>query len=1006
MQILSIPRAFVAALLLVATLDNCLSAQNTAFVTVPGLKDWALQESSGRVFALQDDGQSQSVVEYDRGNELRRFEVEAGPKSMLIKGDILAVACTSQSKLYLFDLKASQPTGTIVSHLSSPDVIFCSKLTDSVIYCLSRNTGSRTGAKLQRVDLEKAKVVQEAEAPTWDDLSMTPSGHRIIGHSISGGDLGRGTLLEFDAEYLRTSKIFSKSADGGWISMGPRGRFWMMGNKLFPANYEVEEPIRTFSGKICAIHPTLDLVASLDGEGSVLLQRFTDGQEIGREALDIESEVVVEDRQPGFASDDDAVPLQKILFDVKNNLIFVGTQSGGQWFDLDSHRSKLTKVQQLVLPTTQVVGFGKMLQLPVRMTDPSQSVDYRINLKEGPDGATINDGKITWTADISDVGKHLFRLELVARDGSIVDQDQYELEITMPSVKLDQPVAKWSLSPDGKTLVAIGEYHEEGYPPPALISVIDTQSERIVAQQKIPQGVFSISAGDEFIFLVPGARDSVYRIDRKLSQSKKIGFPEKNLFHVGVLSPKLLAVSDGELRTFEIDSLSPVEVTQFESLKRMQQNSRSFPIVNDNVSELFGRRIDKRTGSLLRLRATALPLLTFDEDSSRTLLSQGPNTRDRIWGRIPREPGKLVSNKGELDLSRGQRAIAGFSSDVPIAIQLVEETSYEARKVRLKFLQIQDGKILAEQVIHRLGVSDPRYAKAKILTNEDRVYVATSDKVHFINIPKEVIVSAASPTHFAEQQIQEIQVGKVEKVRLNIAGKSEDLEFALLQQYDGVIVDAKTGELEIDTATLWQRFITKLLSDMKGASLLSARKMAEVLDADPNRASYKEMFDRELPEGKYAMELPISAAVVSPDGFVDQTKFTIVVLAPRKRIDLATAELLAEKDSESGKAQLAVDAPIQIPEEVQNDTTSSGVPVRDANLDFSILNARLDGIESELRSWQVQVDTLNQQVSTLTMICVCLVATFLGSLALLLFDRFGRKKKQVVLARPVAKGSE
>ena len=135
------------ALCLALPAEEALAEASVKVVRIAGDEgtfDWAVQESTGRVFASCPA--REEVVEYDPadGKTLRRFRVEGAPGELLVKKDWLLVACRQARAVAVVDLAANEVAGTIRLEGRSPDALFCCALDQPFAYarCAPGEDGS------------------------------------------------------------------------------------------------------------------------------------------------------------------------------------------------------------------------------------------------------------------------------------------------------------------------------------------------------------------------------------------------------------------------------------------------------------------------------------------------------------------------------------------------------------------------------------------------------------------------------------------------------------------------------------------------------------------------------------------------------------------------------------------------------------------------------------------------------------------------------------------------
>jgi len=129
--------------------------QLTKLEADPETTAWAVQSETGRVFAaVKSKGE---VHEFDSktGKRIRSIPVEQDPEHLLIKGNILAVACTKVSRMVLINLKNNKVYGTVQLKGKGPYALFCSKAANPYMYCICNSGDSSRDGEVFQIDMKR-----------------------------------------------------------------------------------------------------------------------------------------------------------------------------------------------------------------------------------------------------------------------------------------------------------------------------------------------------------------------------------------------------------------------------------------------------------------------------------------------------------------------------------------------------------------------------------------------------------------------------------------------------------------------------------------------------------------------------------------------------------------------------------------------------------------------------------------------------------------------------------
>ena len=205
---------------------------------------------------------------------------------------------------------------------------------------------------------------------------MSRDGQRLLNCWYTGGGMYLVGLFDVDKEAGTFQQVPAgiNGAPGmngvrGYGAVVAAGRWWSVGNTLFPM--ELSAAVRMFAGSPVAIHPVLDLAASLQ-EGQLSLQTFSAAENL--KTIDLPDAPATE----GTAADEDqpspqntfvacraaaqppaTAATETVQYDLAGQRVFCGLATKGYVVGLDKLGVKIPKRLELVVPSRMTAGAGQ-----------------------------------------------------------------------------------------------------------------------------------------------------------------------------------------------------------------------------------------------------------------------------------------------------------------------------------------------------------------------------------------------------------------------------------------------------------------------------------------------------------------------------------------------------------------------------------------------------------------------------------------------------------------------
>ncbi|WP_153556652.1 YncE family protein [Roseimaritima sediminicola] len=854
---------------------------------------WAVQEETGRVFATVKN--QNEVVEYSsQGGKVRSIAVAGDPTELIIKRDLLVVACTKSPSLVLIDLARNEIAGSVQLPGTGPYALFCSQADNPYVYAICKTGSAWWDGEVFQVDTQALEIRAQQQVQPWRQshpihVAMSRDGNWIVVDARGKSTPSGGDLMKVDEEAFTFTQVRGHHESFGQIVPGPRNRYWTLGNLLYPL--DITEQVRAFGGTPVAIHPTFDLAASLKGN-ELHLERFSDASEIATVVLD---NVDLSDKTD-----------KTIRFDLPNNLVIVGTHASVHWVDLEDHADQLAPLRMLDVPSEVTSLVGQPLRIELAVSNADVESKTHIAIARGPQAARIDGDALVWTPTAEDVGFQTIVLEAKQADGTVVDSAELTVHTTLPTLEFDFPPKSMALSPDGKRMLVWGPApgQEERHPahtgPDALV-VIDVDKLDVVVRKTLPQGIRCAAIDNRWIYLAPNSGNLFYRLDHELTSNER-QFLKSTPTRLIKISEDRLAVVGDQTEGFEVNPLKSHPIAGLANFNRHIQAPIAW--TSHDTIRIANRVVEYDSGKLVRSVTSALPVLA----GTVNRLPHNPHQRNQSverWGRIVAGP-TLMNHAGNRIAQWSGPRLSTISERWPVAVTVRTTPNSTARTTETWFElhDLVDGTVLQSALIAVAPTQSAsrtnRYgSQQRLITDAERVFVLNEDELVVATIPEAIGEKATMPTYFTERQPTEIAVAGEQTVQLGVGGSSEGVTFSLMAEYEGIAIDSSSGELTIDTTALWDRFVAG--PSAQTLPHTSARDR-DPFDVSANASEYKNLTGKSLPADQFAAQLPISAALRESDGQEDATQFSLIVLGPRAPIDARREQQRKRQEQQRAEA--------------------------------------------------------------------------------------------------------
>lgn len=867
---------------------------------------WALDEKTGRVFAsLINEG---VVVEYSvTGTEVRRVKVKGKPAELLVKQDKLVVACTESPSLEVIDLMTYETFGSVPAGEIGPYALFASKADNPYVYFYTWNKNKDRGGNIFRVDVNTLEVTKNDNRllrnGTESHIVISPDGKWLLADTRwPNTPNSSASLIAFDEGKFRHTIKRSIELVTQQISADPFNRFWTIGGTTY--SLDATTRLKEFGGDCTIIHPAADLVSTLH-DGELKLQRFTDAQEIDTVSLADFDPVVTEARFdftiPSFT------PLLK--YDLKNHIIFVGTQHHGYWIELKQFAKKIRRKSILQAPSEQVLEANKEHRLSLYINEKKATKESPIKLSQGPDDASIDEGEFVWTPTSNDIGTVSVKIELSNDDPVQSDSLEMLLHVLPPHANVDFTPNTIALSPDGKFLLALGV--SPRLPNGAVartteVAVVDTQSMALI-HRGVAQYTFDVATIDsKYIFAVAHSQPNdnlIVRFDHNLGNIVEVKDTERSPIGMTTIGDSLVAVISHTSGYYHADTLSILSKGELERYNLMEGNRMNSVAKRQKFIEIGNTVREQATGKTVRVSGTSQRMPSV-VNFPRSFFTN--DVQPRAWGRTlvaQSIVNHLNETYGSWQETYEQFAI---SSEYPVFAGIRSREENKILKLEMDIRSFIDGKLLTQQLVY--AQEDEKRTELpwnmkginRIAMSKNDLFAFQGPNVFKVVIADSVLANAPTPAHFSDEQTIELDVGAIEAVRLNVVGNSEGCEFKFGLRVPMTSIDAKNGIVSVDTQGTWSNFI-----QTESKATIDTNPKQHLLTREENAATYEALTGKKLEDDKFAIQLPIEVALVDSQKRTDSSVFVVLIKGPLSEVEALVNDrmerhekMLAEKRSQ------------------------------------------------------------------------------------------------------------
>lgn len=863
-----------------------------ADIEVPSkVSHWCIEEETGRVFCTLFN--ESCVVEYNAsGKEVRRWQVGSLPTMMIIKSKKLVVVSSGPHSLQIIDLITNQENKPIKLPAEVVTTLFCSKADNPYVFCLlDTTTPSVLSTSLMRLDVEKSVLKSCWDASSWVSeyvvsVAMSPDGTRILVQSaIANNPVTRYRVVNVDEEtclFVSNPDLPNRRGTVGLIA-APDNRYWGIGKALF--SFDGSKQIREYEADTMAIHPAIDLTVSLTSN-ELVLQKFSDATAIAKiplPTLDFQSETPKESTTTQGKSADSS---PTIAFDLKNHFVFIGTRQKAYWIDLKKYASSLKRHNSLRLPSLNNVFVGQETQIPILVGQRKPTSDFRLKLKGSSTTAVIEDSVLKWTPTMEHIGNHLMQIELYNNEDLLLDTLEVTFSVFCPYVELGFSAHQMQLSVDEKRIAIWGGMvRQESGPSQCPIAIVDLETLRVTHQSVLPKQITKVEIDDEKIYIAMEHTGSILVMNHDMLDRSNAKTTASRVLSMKKIAPNILAVGGATLELFDTTTWTPVATD-----RRGWSNYASdddVEYVGRNLVRIEGLVIDPKTFETRRIYGTTYSIPAIEWQSVEHRSDMFPPTG---WGRDIQYARIMDENRQQIVGWENHDEAIAVSPYAPYLVLLTTEQEKDMLMSRLVFRNLADGTVSHTALVCAQERSrQPRReriveSKNRVVAREKDVFFLDYTRLHRFDLPKSVSESLPIPAHFSLSQPMEILVGGDDALQLNIGGKPSEYSLKLVSTHNGVTLDEESGKLMIDTKTVWNRFIESKIDPPSRTSFPN--------DDDDrwrnhtvNAAFYQRLGAKELPEDRFAIQLPIRATITDTKGFQDKLNMVVLLLGPQHDVD-------------------------------------------------------------------------------------------------------------------------
>jgi hypothetical protein len=963
--------------------------------------DWAMQESTGRLFASLPDANAVVEIDLSTGKEKRRIEIPGGPRHLIFKRDLLIVGCTSPVSLVTVDLKNNKAGAAISLPGKKLTAIFCSQVDNSRAYAVCETGGNFPDLPaIAPIDLSNRKVLKSVPlqgvimSREISHVKMSPDGCWIAwdaGHMVSPSG---GNLASVEEETATFQERMHLHESFGPLNVDAASRWWTLGNLLYSISFEKQA--RAFKGRTVAIHPLLDLAASMDDANlyletlseSVASQEFALPFGKGNENSPQNSSKA--NKKPNrMAPPRNPHAEMQVFFDLTGNRTVCISGEQAAVFDFSDKQKGYKPRMQLIVGEEFRVSIDKKVEVSLETNDKKRYSEVKYSLVSAPKFVSLVRNHLVISPKGADIGEYDFSLKATCKDAN--DERKIHLTTIPPCVELDCVPTEMVPSVDGQFLLAWGSQEQSNMrrgprrdpgDGDSNLSLIDLTKLKVVNSENLSSVIRTAALDEKYIYYALQSGNAVYRANRA-DWSKKDRIFVNSLPQRIVLAPDknfaiILAENHGEsVQMYDRETLQKNEShyahTEMNRMSMMERTCLWEPR-GDGVFQYGSIFFDAASGKRL-CYGGSLPLPPMANASFVGKSDMPPMMRnERIverWSRVVAGNQLLRDNTviGHFSEMGGNATISTISADYPllIAYQTRQGEKNEMESV-LEYRELKTGDLIHEYKLSEANSrTNPRHQSmmtsgAKIAVVRDKVVLFQANKVLVITIPKAVLEKVTPPLLLKYPQLLPVTTEKPLKLKLASIGGEGAVKYSLLSAYDGLSLDSKTGAVELDIPALWKKYLEKAKPSqemmMQTGSPAPLMFPAEAVLKE-NAAHYQNLTGEELPADKRAFTLPLNVKVSDTSGQIDSLMLSVIVLVSAKELDevIKNQKVESERNQEKAKLKQA-----EMQQEILRKSQQLAVPPKSDSSAGGSEGDRIQQLENRVRRLEAALDQVLQKL--------------------------------------------
>ena len=878
------------------------------------ISHWAIHPESGKRYGSIKE--RNLVVEYGAdGVRGRNFSVGKQPGIMVVKGNVLAVACAAQPcNLSLIDLGSGDVQNVEISG-TGPHVLFASAASNAYVYAITK--GPNYGRDILQVDVKTAKIKGQKNTRIWnmrdiEDVVMLKDGTRLLATERS-----TAALFSVEEDSLRFSRLDSVSGVGP-KSADLTGNHYTMDSTLLDAKLKI---LRTFAGSPVVIHPYLDLVASIK-EKTIYFQTLSSAKTLA--IIPLPDSWTYGTRASRSQTPARVVPLMAFTSEPQNGL-FVGHRFNAGFIPIEDIAAKTGTLLSINVHPEIRATVGKPVSIPLSVNPGYLDPKTSYSLIDAPSSLQLNGARLTWTPLLQEVGEKTAYIK--AESGSLSSTRPLILSARLPKVKMEYFVNGMAINEEEKHLAAWG----------SGLAVIDPKTLAILSEIKTEFSVKQAIVSEKYVFTIPTKGNTLTRHElADLTDSERIFLP----------GPAGVIYLLGEKLVVELNDQPGKSVRLYYNMKTlaleqtyplrpfMSTSGLAYGAMLGPKHRLFGNRVvDRDSGQyLFSIRhMEGIPPLNKSTRSTSTPGQLAP----KRWGRVLINQ-ILCNHRGHLagksDARQAQILEAG-----PFAYEI--EHDDRSRRIFIKFIELLEGQPLSSTV---LGTTDGISMKARSVATKDHVIASYGQTIYSCPVPPDD--SARAPLHLKLPDRCVFPVDKPVSLQFPSEGAVGGVNYRLLHSYNGIKIDSISGEVTLDIPSIWQE---KLIWIERGSPPFWESSRTYQVENLPE--IYTSWTGEKLPKGRVPFSLPVHVRVRDDKGQEDGQLVQCIVLAPAKSI--TEAQAVAEK-----RAAVTVELVRK-----RREAAAAAAAAKQPN---EVLENRVKALEGRLLRMEATLETILRKLET------------------------------------------